>query len=355
MAEKVHDTTPMLGHEDQFTAWHALSRSKRHLKRSLKALLALGLLTSLVFAGFIYLTIQLGRERDLVLHLEQQIRDYESHGNGLSKRGLAWFLGAALWTANQAFAFYGLASSCKSFNDSAGNAALCIWGAVSTAATFIGAGAHGATSVMAIHDRLAQNGISIGNWKRDDAVAEAEATMSDLLKLPVTLDGFMPHHHPKLARMNLTEGTMWPVFHFHNHQKTSMHFTMTGYETDHAVMTLGFGHKSENVSLGKRETYQDEYFSNGGIDFTDCFNDAQDTYVLNTDSDYQQMDSDIQCYFPDLSTTYGAQIEIFDANVETTIGAGSIAAYRGSDHASSISDMPGCPNDVSTSDQCQAA
>jgi hypothetical protein len=56
-------------------------------------------------------------------------------------------------------------------------------------------------SVKAIHDRLAQNGISIGNWKGDKIVTEAEAQMSELLQLPVSMDGFIPHHHPKLARM----------------------------------------------------------------------------------------------------------------------------------------------------------
>ena len=209
--------------------------------------------------------------------------------------------------------------------------------------------------MKAIHDRLAQKGISIGNWKSDDAVTEAEAQISELLKLPVTLDGFIPHDHPKLARMKLAEGTMWPVFHFYNHHNTGTHFTMTGYEIDHAVMTLGIGHKSDNITLGKRESYNDEYFSNGGIDFTDCFNNAQSTYLLNSKSDYQQMDADIQCYFPNLSTTWGAEIQIYDSNLMATVGSGSIAAYRGSDHASSINAMPGCPVGVSASDQCRTA
>ncbi|KAJ9486536.1 hypothetical protein VN97_g6811 [Penicillium thymicola] len=349
------DRTDVLSAEQQSTTWQTLYTYNRRLKRAIRMLIVLVILFALLFAGFLYLTVQIGRERDLVLHLEQQINEYENHGNAVSKRAIPWFLGAAFWATNQVFAFYGLASSCKSFTESAGNAALCIWGAISTAATFIGTAAHGASTVKQIHDRLAQNGISIGNWKRDDAVSEAEAEMSKLLQLPVTLDGFAPHHHPKLGRMKLAEGTLWPVFHFHNHQKTSMHFTLTAYEEDHAVMTLGFGHKSDNSSITKRESYNDEYFSDGGIDFTDCFNNQQSTYLLNTASDYQQMDRDIECYFPDLANTWGAEIQLYDSNIRGTIGSGSIAAYRGSDHASSISVMPGCPAGVSSSSKCKRA
>ena len=341
----------MLSQDYQATAW----RKNRYLKQAFKMLLVLMVLMLMAIVAFVYLTIQLGKERDLVLHLEKQIDEYENHGNAVSKRAIPWFLGAAFWTTNQVFAFYGLSSSCKSFTDSAGNAALCIWGAISTAATFIGTAAHGASTVKVIHDRMAQNGISIGLWKRDETVAEAEAQMSGLFQLPVTLDGFVPHHHPRLARMKLAEGTMWPVFHFHNHHNTGMHFTMTAYEEDHAVMSFGFGHKSDNSSIGKRESYRDEYFTNGGIDFTDCFNNEASTYLLNTDSDYQQMDRDIQCYFPDLQNTWGAEIQIYDSNIGGTIGSGSIAAYRGSDHASSISVMPGCPADVAPSGQCKRA
>ncbi|KAF4772365.1 hypothetical protein N7455_007674 [Penicillium solitum] len=132
-----------------------------------------------------------------------------------------------------------------------------------------------------------------------------------------------------------------------------MEFTLSAYEEDHAVMTLGFGHKSDNSSIARRESYSDEYFSDGGIDFTDCFNNQQSTYLLNTASDYQQMDRDIECYFPDLANTWGAEIQLYDSNIQGTIGSGSIAAYRGSDHASSISVMPGCPAGVSSSSKCK--
>jgi hypothetical protein len=335
--------------------WHPLDRTNRRLKQTIRVLILLAVFMGLSFIAFAYITVQLGKERDLVMDLEQQIRGFEKHGNAVSKRVIPWFLGAAFWTTNQIFAFYGLATSCKSFTESAGSAALCIWGAMSTAATFIGAASHGASTVKGIHDRLAQQGVSIGNWKRDGTVAEAEAQMSQLFNLPMTLDGFIPHNHSRIARMNLADGTMWPVFHLHNHQKTSMHFTMTAYEEDHAVMAFGFGNKRNDSTIGKRETYRDEYFTNGGIDFTDCFNAGQDTYLLNTNSDYQQMDRDLQCYFPDLSSTWGAEIQIYDSSIGGTIGSGSMAAFKGSNHASSISVMPGCPSGINASKNCKRA
>jgi hypothetical protein len=194
---------------------------------------------------------------------------------------------------------------------------------MSTAATFIGAAKHGASTVKTIHDKLARNGVSIGGWKRNDVVLEAEAELSELFKVPLSLDGFMPHHHPKVRHMELASGTMWPVFHMYNHHNARMHFTMTAFEDDHAVMSFGFGHKSDPNTIGKRETYEDQHLTNVGIDFTGCFNDSQDTHLLNTNQDYQQMDRDIQCYYPDLANTWGAEIQIYDQNARTTIGSGS--------------------------------
>jgi hypothetical protein len=331
-----------------------LHHNNRRLKQAIKMMVLLSVVMAVVLVAFVHLTIQIGKERNLVLHLEQQIDHYEHHGNALSKRAIPWFLGAAFWTTNQIFALYGLATSCKSFTSSAGSAALCIWGAMSAAVTFIGAAKHGASTVKIIHERLAENNIRIG-WKRNNVVLEAEAELSALFQMPLTLDGFLPHHHPKIGRMKLATGTNWPVFHMYNHHNTSMHFTMTAFEQDHAVMSFGFGHKTHPATLGKRETYEDDYFTNGGLDFTDCFNDAQDTYLLNTDSDYQQIDRDLQCYYPDLENTWGAEVQIYDRNARTTIGSGSIAAFRGSDHASSISAMPGCPAGIPSLDQCEVA
>ncbi|OAA78635.1 hypothetical protein LEL_05458 [Akanthomyces lecanii RCEF 1005] len=340
---------------EEYVSTVSMNGFNRRLRRAVKLLFALVVLTGVTFLGVAYMAVQLGKEREYRAYLEEQLHAQNEDGKTLSKRFPFWFLGAALWTGNQVFAFYSLATSCKSFSSSAGNAATCIWGAISTAATFIGVAKHGASTVKIIHDRLAQNGISIGGWKRSDAVLEAEEALSQMFMVPVALDGFMAHHHPKLARLQLTEGTLWPVFHMYNHHNTSMHFTLTAHEVDHSVMSLGFGQKSDPSTIGKRESYNDEYFSNGGIDYTDCFNDMQDVDLLNKGSDYQQMDRDVECYFPDLSNTYGVEIQIYDSKIKGTIGSGSIAAFRGSDHASSISAMPGCPSGLKATSKCKKA
>lgn len=349
-----HELLP--GDERTGTTWCSFAHNNRRLKQSVKALMVLLAAMGIILVAFAYLTIQLGKERDLVLHLEEQIHDYEKHGNTVTKRSIPWLLGAALWTGNQIFSLYGLAHSCKSFSKSNLSAASCVWSALSTAVTAIGIPVKGVQKVRAIHERLNQNGIRIGNWKRDDnMIMEAETELSNLLNFPATLDGFIPHHHPKLARLNLTEGSMWPVFHFYNHQQTGMHFTMTGFEEDHALMTLGFGHKTNETNISKRETYDDDYFTNGGIDFTHCYNYDENHYKLNEGSDYQQMDRDVECYTPDLSNAWGAQFQLYDSNIEGTIGSGSVAPYKGKDHASSISDMPGCPSSIQPSNKCETA
>ncbi|GAB1196917.1 hypothetical protein APSETT444_006197 [Aspergillus pseudonomiae] len=340
--------------------------SRQENKRLRNATKALFVLAALMLAGFIliiYLTVQLGKERQFLLYLEQQKISVENYdGNPIAKRGILWTLGAILWTGNQIFALYGLASSCSEFSNSAGNAALCIWGAMSTAATFIGAGYTSAKGLKAVAEKINWYGTQPA-WKREDYLAVLEADVAELsdhlshaLQVPVTHDGFMRHDHPRLRGLNLTEGALWPVFHFYNHQDTGMHMTVTGTHDTHMVMSFGFGHKSDNGSdLHKREAYNDERFSNGGLDFTSCWEDEASHYTLNTGSDYQQMDRDMQCYYPDLSSTWGAEVQIYDDSKHVTVGSGSIAAFRGSDHASSISVMPGCPSGIDTKASCKAA
>ncbi|KAF2137423.1 uncharacterized protein K452DRAFT_291665 [Aplosporella prunicola CBS 121167] len=339
--------------EHSTTTLHLLSSNNQRLKKTLKAMLIMLVVLSIGVVAFVYHTIQLSKERDLLQHLEQKMHDYEQHSNPVTKRALLWYIGAAAWTVNQIYSFWSLATACKEFHSGTSNQIQCVYGAVATAVTFIAAAKNGASTVKIIHDRLAQNGIQIGNWKRDEIVTDVEGQMSDLFGRPVTLDGFMPHHHPKLARLNLANGTHWPVFHMHNHHNTSMHFTMTAYEQDHAVMSLGFGHKRGEGSAAKREVYSDEYFTSGGLDFTDCYNDGQQHYLLNKDADFQQMDKEVECYMPDLKNAWGMQFQVYDQNAKGTIASGSVAPFRGSDHASSIGDMPGCPNTIPSSDKCR--
>ncbi|KAE8153288.1 hypothetical protein BDV25DRAFT_137043 [Aspergillus avenaceus] len=340
--------------------------SRQENKRFRSAIKALFILAGLMIAGLfliLYLTIQLGKEREFIQYLEQQKQAVENSESKLGKRiDILWTLGAILWTGNQIFALYGLATSCSEFSSSAGTAAMCIWGALSTTATFIGAGYTSYNGMKAVAEKINWLGTQSA-WKREDYLAVLEADVAELtghisqaLKVPVTHDGFMRHDHPRLRNLNLTEGALWPVFHFYNHQNTGMHMTVTGMHDTHMAMSFGFGHKSDNGSdIHKREAYNDERFSNGGIDFTSCWDSDFSHYTLNTGSDYQQMDRDMQCYYPDLASTWGAEVQIFDESKRVTIGSGSIAAFRGSDHASSISVMPGCPVGVTSKDSCKAA
>ncbi|KAI9932476.1 hypothetical protein ASPWEDRAFT_166130 [Aspergillus wentii DTO 134E9] len=349
------DQKPLWKEENQVPPSLLSPRQNRRLKRSLHALYTLAFLVILLLIGFVYLTVQLGKDRDLALHLQEQIQAYEQHGtNPLTKRFLPWYLAAAFWTTNQVFAFWGLANSCSGFNENNTNKAFCIWGAISTTVTFIGAYKNGATITKAIKEHWANNAFNTG-WKRDEVISEVEAGLTQAFGLPVSFDGHMRHDHPKLSLLGLEEGMLWPVFHMYNHHNTSMHVTVTGYHDTHSVMSMGFGPKSNKTAVQKRDSYENDYFTSGGIDFTDCWNTDQNHEALNTGSDFDQVDKDVQCYFPDLSTTWGTQIQLYDTNVGGTIGAGSIAPFRGSDHASSISVMPGCPAGITGSSACRRA
>lgn len=117
--------------------------------------------------------MQLQKKHDLVKDLQER----ETHGNAVMKRAIPvpWVLGAVLSTANQVFSFYGLARSCQEFTKSTPEAVLCVWGAISTAATFIGIGVKGVSELKGMIGDL---GIRHGKWKRADRIRILEASRS---------------------------------------------------------------------------------------------------------------------------------------------------------------------------------
>lgn len=156
-----------------------------------------------------------------------------------------------------------------------------------------------------------------------------------------------------MNRMALDKDEVWPVFHLQNPLSTSLHFTNAAFEEDPAVMSLGFGSKQNSTGdRSKRESYQGEYFTPGGIDLTDCFNAEPSPYQLNTGSDYQNVMKELECNFPDLGNLWGTEVQLYDPNLAGTTGSGSVAAFRGSDHASSISVVPKCPSGIRHKDRC---
>ncbi|KAE8391230.1 hypothetical protein BDV23DRAFT_72822 [Aspergillus alliaceus] len=78
------------------------------------------------------------------------------------------------------------------------------------------------------------------------------------------------------------------------------------------------------ASLESANTIRISTLPDGGIHFTDRFNDMQNTYLLNMYSDYQQMDRDIQWYFPDLQNIWRAEIQIYDSEKRRLLAPGQL-------------------------------
>lgn len=91
-------------------------------------------------------------------------------------------------------------------------------------------------------------------------------------------------------------------------------------------VSLNFRHYSPNNSTTmKREQFNEQDFSTGGIEAGFSYNQEYDGGWLDPSNDYGQMDHEVSCYYSDLSNN-GLQFQIYDNNHHGTIAAGNLRA-----------------------------
>lgn len=135
---------------------------------------------------------------------------------------------------------------------------------------------------------------------------------------------------------------------------------MGGSGKKQVAFKFGLGSGLAPSGNNKRALFNEQYFTDGGIDFILDENPSDGAvlstvvnfpyYPVHTEKigliwiipqyDYGQLNHEISCYMGGSSDAAGHYFQIYDNNHEGTIAGGSIAPFRGSDHWLVLSNDP---------------
>ncbi|KAI5965921.1 uncharacterized protein KGF55_001285 [Candida pseudojiufengensis] len=148
-----------------------------------------------------------------------------------------------------------------------------------------------------------------------------------------------------------------PLFYSIDHAGTPIIGGLKSWNNgSHDLISIYHSFISYNNTMGlnkfkKRETFNEQDFTNGVIEMTFLFND-EDHGVLSTNNDYTQMDDEVACEFGDLGNNMYA-FQIIDFNNEGTISGGNVRAF--SDQPYGESDMDILEGDLWPESDCEVA
>lgn len=281
------------------------------------------------------------------------VRDTGEVGH-LQKR-FFWTLGVAVFrTAGLGFAILGVDSACKSYDKTGSSISglLCVTGALTTAVE-IGGRLKAALAALNVAKtgiaqlQIALSGIQTGFVKRDDEnikmLEDLNANLTHAFGTPYKLHGFMhknntkhgfmiPHDHPYDS---------WPVYEITNHHGHRMHHMITPISNGQYMNRLAYAYA--NSTTYKRDVYDNEYFSSGGLDFTACDNGGNPDQ-FNT-GDFGYLEPTVQCEVSDQDSVSTLEYELYDTTRGTDMGSGSIAGV-GPNGKTEINSDPQCPTNL---------
>lgn len=274
------------------------------------------------------------------------------------------------WLTNQAIAWWNMVDACEDFSD-ATNTINCVWGAVTTCITASGAFYGGYKTIGRIQTWANNNGIYFGGFKRDLIEGSVDSELLDALSAvmstSVTHLGLFDYAelglNGTLAHRRSTEPL--DVFGFTSPAGLQMHFSflgrmdnMAGNNKSQLAFKFGLGNGTVNYtsasSGGRRELFNQQYFTDGGIDFIFDDNPA-DGGVLSTTYDYGQMNHEVSCYMGTSNDAAGHYFQIYDNNHDGTIAGGAVAPFRGYDHWSAITQMYNEPLPIPLNNYCEVS
>ncbi|KAL3418153.1 hypothetical protein PVAG01_09868 [Phlyctema vagabunda] len=275
-----------------------------------------------------------------------------------------WFYVAmgAFYVTAQAVSWWNMVDACRDFSDTS-DVINCVWGAVSTVVTAAGAFYGSYKTIGRIQTWASNNGIQFGGFKRDSI--ESGLLLGDLSSIfsapvshlgsfdfaPLGLNGTLQERESK---------DPIDVFGFKTPHGLDMHFSflgsmenMQGNGKKQLAFKFGFG-TGLVPEKDKRANFNQQYFTNGGIDFILDENPG-DGGVLSVTNDYGQIDHEVSCLMGSTSGATGHYFQIYDNNHRGTIAGGAVAPFRGSDHWSAITQMYNEPWPISSSATCEVS
>jgi hypothetical protein len=261
---------------------------------------------------------------------------------------------AGYWVTNQAIQWWNMVTACQDFSN-ASNTINCLWGAVTTVITAAGSMYAAYVGAGRIQTWFNNNGVSIG-WKRDEVDQELLDEFSKVFGVDVAHLGVWDYSHLGLGGTLGTRDSAAPldVFGFTTQSGADMHFSYLGNTTNGLGFKFGWGLGPNNNTKvkGRAESFDQQYFSSGGIDFIINQN-TEDGGKLDTYSDYWWMYDQVACIMAPGMTAAGHWFQIYDNVQMGTIAEGAVAPFRGSDHWSAISGMNNEPTPLLTNSACE--
>lgn len=260
-------------------------------------------------------------------------------GSPLNKRFLfSWTLGLSIFrTVGFGMAVLGVEESCKTFHKAGGIAsgALCVFGALSTAVTIGGRVAQTAqaTANVATELQIANAGIQPAKFpglsppfKRDNKelnmsiINSVNERLTQGYGMEYRFKGIIHRNDTRNGHMVPDTHITWPVYELTNPKGQIFHHTSRRLNNNTHIHRLG--HVNDN---NKRDVYDNEHFSSGGIDFTACDN-KNDPHQFNT-GDFANVELELQCGINNLDSVSDFEYQIYDKTNDGTIGSGSVAPF----------------------------
>lgn len=260
---------------------------------------------------------------------------------------------AGYWVANQAIQWWNMVTACQDFTSSANNAVNCLWGAVTTVITAAGSMYSAYIGAGRISTWMNNNGISL-RWKRDEVDQDLLDALSGVFSANVTHLGVWDYKSLGLNGTLSTREATTPidVFGFTSQSGANMHFSYLGNTTNGLGFKFGFGSGTTNTKVkGRQESFDQQYFSSGGIDFI-IIENSLDGGQLDTYSDYWWIYDQVACLMAPGMTAAGHYFQLYDNVNDGTMAGGAVAPFRGSDHWSAISVMTNEPAPLLINQTC---
>lgn len=255
----------------------------------------------------------------------------------LDKRYIWWVIGAIWKTAETGIAIKGLVSDCQDWSTGGKWGKFsCVYGAISTLATVAGAGWAGyqygsgiwraLNNILQYRDLVETSQHHIIGQLTD--YQHATVNHTKLPWSPIFDDqGYL------LVDTRAEEHV--PIFFGYDFNGIPAHMSYSYQQSDDGnhVVFMNFRHqpKSSNSSdsnFSKREQFNEQDFSSGGLEAGFSYNQNNDGGWLDPSNDYGQMDHEVSCNFANLDYN-GLEFQIYDNNHHGTIAAGNIRACQG--------------------------
>ncbi|OJD20483.1 hypothetical protein ACJ73_08183 [Blastomyces percursus] len=259
----------------------------------------------------------------------------------------AWtFIGLKSFVvANAGVQLYNIVQDCREFGDSSDRTKMnCIWASFATILGFAVLVDRAVAFRGRLADRFHENNWHVPGITKRDEILELEGELSSLLSLEVRHLGIWDRDDDDeigfLSKRDddTTEAAPRHVFgsNFHG---MDMHFAYMGEvnNSSHFRFGYGLGPNAESNRLRSRgnHKYNNQYFTNGGLDFvavTDPYNDNNKGIYLtmNDKKEFNWLVEQIRCYFSVIDrglVSNGVNFQVYNAWDKTTLAAGAIAPF----------------------------